>query len=517
MKEFTGEKLVRGAKAVAALKGYFHYNKELYDGLFAGMTLTKYVKNDDSSSDLVYEGDVDGEHLTLTVHMNKKLRIAWYDSKFDNGKHLRIEAKDGESGSCGYYESEEWREFPYYWNVECIEMEMGLWIHSVNKDFKDCPIRLRDWRRLNPEQYSIFDAAAKKAIETESIKTLRYDPIIKHFTKESWDTCNVSALVGIEGNGKPFIGIWIHYTPSDTKDDFSRRVIYNGEAESIEQYCRYDKFWGKKFYNVADIPKFFEEAQSRVDAEQDKIAKEHGIEWRGIEFDGHGPVKDRSAQKKFEAEIIPKILDTIKESTFDFEKFFTPEEIVKTFTEDSVCNPLGARYEKTMTFQKKKGKKYVPFEAKIVCRPHMNFHIYGYDKFVLEGDTSEKYDVGVDFEFPFMYRTIDGKYLTFDEAMEHSDGGPIDIHWRPVSTTFSHLVDERRDRDDYDDDEIAKKINREYKGPYGEPFMKWCDEHYPDFFNRDGNYVLGILNNYQAQFEKYMAYVKEKESCSTSA
>ena len=57
---------------------------------------------------------------------------------------------------------------------------------------------------------------------------------------------------------------------------------------------------------------------------------------------------------------------------------------------------------------------------------------------------------------------------------------------------------------------IARKIMNEYQGGQGyEAYEAWCEEHYPGYIHRKGNYVLGILNNYVDQYNKYLEYSKE--------
>ena len=50
-----------------------------------------------------------------------------------------------------------------------------------------------------------------------------------------------------------------------------------------------------------------------------------------------------------------------------------------------------------------------------------------------------------------------------------------------------------------------------YEGcvPLNEVCEAWCEEHYPGYIHRKGNYVLGILNNYVDQYNKYLEYSKE--------
>lgn len=519
MKEFTGDKIVRGAKAVAALKEYFESETEMYDKLIKPMKLVKYVKHDDSSSDLVYEGVIDDVPLTFTVKLTKKLKISGYRADFANGKTLYLLTEEGRESyrACGTIAAYP-RECSGHWNFETIEDEMYLWLHSVNKDFKDCPVRLHDWRRLNPEKFSEFDAAARKIEETSVIYTLRFNNIIKNFTKNRYDNCEVRTMAGIEANGTPYLGVDICYMANDEHDDYAKRIIHLGKETTIMPRYPFP-FYGVKFYTVEEANKYLEDVQSRVNAEQDRIAAEHGIKWRGLEFDDNGPVKSEKEQKEFEAELIPKLMDFISKKTFDFRKFFTADEMTSSSLGEYDFDSKEAIFKKPITVQKKKRNKWVPHEAYIKAKAYVKFSIrrgeYGYKNFLANGD-GETESVNVCLEFPFTYRTLDGKYLTFDEALKHSDGGPIDIHWRPYPTSFNSLVSEWQR--DPERNRIAHQILTEYPGKYnGDDFKNWCNEHYPDYFDQDATHILGLLTGYQEQFGKFIAYTKEREAeCSTS-
>ena len=511
MKEYTGDKLFRAQKVIASLKEAFEYEKELYKELFGNLTIKKYRKNDDETHELVYVGDIDGIGLQFTVLFNKHLVNVGYDAQFENGEHLRLINKDNPSyASADLYTSESERELPWGWNVEHIETEMLKWLHWVNAKDQGRPMRLVDWANNNKELFNKFNEA-RNDIEHRKIETLRYDPLYQHFRKETWDTCDITALAGIDEQNKPYIAVWIHYTANDEKDDYCDRVIYGGRKdECVRNLHRNNSFYGVKFYDIDEMYQFVKDAQLRVEAEQDRMAKEHGIEWRGIKFNDKGPVGEHSVFNKFAKSATEKILDMIEKRTFNFRTFVGKEDLVKEYPEDHVYEGAGALYEKKVSMMKKKGQKLVPFNATISIRPDAHFYIYGYDKFILKGDEHDVYDVNVFITLPLRYITLDGEYMTFDEAKEHSDGGPIKVKWRKYQTSFKTLSEKYWKAHGEEDNAIARKIMDEYPGGQGiEAYEAWCEEHYPGYVHRKENYVLGILNNYVDQYNKYLEYSKE--------
>ena len=129
MKVYTGEKLFRAQKVIAALKKSFEYDEEDYKKLFGNLTIKKYRKNDDETHELVYIGDIDGIGLTFTVLFNKKLIIVGYDAQFENGNHLRLEDAYEDRHShylADYSESKSVRDLPWGWNIEHMETEMYI-------------------------------------------------------------------------------------------------------------------------------------------------------------------------------------------------------------------------------------------------------------------------------------------------------------------------------------------------------------------------------------------------------
>lgn len=491
MKEFTGEKLTRAAKAVSALKNTLYDIKE-YRKFINGKTLVKFIV-DDANYKLVYEGSVDNAKYTMTVVEDKCYRVHTYIAEFDDGRRIECPA-DQHCTDIDY----EWFELS-----NSSYEDVLLWINSVTKDFKGVPVRIADWKQHNQDTYDEFTRYCRKydTFNTElfdpekcAVKFYRFTPTIMHFTHHSYDDITFSIRAGLQDGRVPFMLIRPYYIPDSGDDQFFDKIIMNGEKLTEIR----NKF-GKIVYSIQEADDFVEGVRKRVEAYLDSMAEKHNIKWRGIEITESGPVGEPTNKPEYERKALNVVLDYIADATFDFRKIFTEDERTKV---NLGSINYGAEYSKTITVMKKKGKKLIPHTVSLSMVATTGFR--NLEQVVMYNERPDAYDTDVQITFPFMYRTINGKYMTFDSALENSDGGPVDIHWRPTTFWYKSL-ESNYDVEFPRDIELETQMLRLAFSDNKAEFEKFKTEHY-DYFHRAELHFTKIFKSISEQYEKYLKY-----------